>query len=207
MRTLGDDLTRESVPSPLQALEIALELMGRTIDRVGPDQWASPTPCPEWNVSELVNYNIRNVRFATGLFDGSDGPNPMNVASPLAPDGSDGKDAAKLFFEASTGLIAAVKNLGPERQVDTPFGRMRGEGFLPYPSTDLVIHAWDLAQATGNVWEIDEGLADICYRTRLRLVEMAQKHPLLQRDFAPPLELPPDASIQEKLLALSGRQP
>jgi uncharacterized protein (TIGR03086 family) len=69
---------------------------------------------------------------------------------------------------------------------------------------DVLIHTWDLARATGQDDRLDPELVDAC--TALFLPDM----PELGRAagiVGPAIEVGPDASAQDRLLAAMGRRP
>jgi len=52
-------------------------------------------------------------------------------------------------------VLATLKELDLEKIVETPFGEMPGGQFIMVPITDMVVHAWDLAKATGQNSTLD----------------------------------------------------
>ena len=69
---------------------------------------------------------------------------------------------------------------------------------------DLLVHSWDLAQALG----LDGTLpAEAAEATLMGLQRMPE--PMLRGEnmFGPAIEMPDDASTQDKLLGFVGRQP
>ncbi|WKG03347.1 TIGR03086 family metal-binding protein [Mycolicibacterium sp. HK-90] len=69
--------------------------------------------------------------------------------------------------------------------------------------TEVVIHGWDLAQATGQPYDVDD--ADV--RVVLsHVTEVAAEGPA-EGLFGPAVQVPDDASPFDRALALSGRDP
>jgi len=60
-------------------------------------------------------------------------------------------------------VLATLKELDLEKIVETPFGEMPGGQFIMVPITDMIVHAWDLAKATGQNTTLDAGLAELGY--------------------------------------------
>ena len=75
--------------------------------------------------------------------------------------------------------------------------------FILFPTLDIVIHKWDLAKGTGQNTHIDTGLAEATYGALQMGVEAGRQFGL----FAAEVDIPMSASIQDKLLAISGRIP
>ena len=87
--------------------------------------------------------------------------------------------------------------------IETPFGQMPLAKFIMFPTLDIVIHKWDLAKGTGQDTSLDAGLAEACYGAMQMGAEMGRQ----QGVFGPEIQVSMTASIQDKLLGLSGRQP
>jgi hypothetical protein len=65
------------------------------------------------------------------------------------------------------------------------------------------MHTWDLARATGQDDSLDEDRCRAIYEGMLPMDEM-----LRQGDqFGPRVDVPEDASYQDKLIGFIGRQP
>ncbi len=90
-----------------------------------------------------------------------------------------------------------------EEIVDSPFGPMGAGDFVMFPMADLFIHKWDLAKATNQHASLDSQLAEVC----MRVVTPAAEAGRASGAFAAAVLVPTDASSQDRLLGLSGRQP
>lgn len=55
---------------PVEDLRAVLGTVADLIDGVGPGEWNNPTPCPEWEVRELVNHMVLGHRLFTGILRG-----------------------------------------------------------------------------------------------------------------------------------------
>ena len=144
----------------------------------------------------LVAQLVYDVIAETGAAD----PSVMDaVKDPLPSEG------ARAAFEAGTArVLEAIKATGKlEKVLDTPFGQMPAGHFLMIPVSDIVIHKWDLAKATNQNTSIDSGLAEVCFGVLSQGVEQGRELGF----FGSEVTLPISASIQDKLLGLSGRQP
>ena len=92
---------------------------------------------------------------------------------------------------------------------DSPVGRLTVEQHIDQViSADLVIHGWDLARATGQddridpaeierVWKLWDGVFTMLGAETLRT----------QGVCGPEVKVPEDASPQDRLLGLLGRDP
>jgi uncharacterized protein (TIGR03086 family) len=185
-------------PNPIEVYEGAVQSMQSIISGVRADQLNASTPCTEWDVQALINHNIKVSQFFNSILTGTGGVNPMEVSGPLPPEG-----AAAGFEAATSGLLTTVKATDLEKVIEAPFGSMPVGQFILIPFGDMFIHQWDLATATSQSTSLDSGLAEVCYELIGRLLGGGRD----TTNFAPAIEVPANASIQDKLLAFSGRQP
>jgi uncharacterized protein (TIGR03086 family) len=68
---------------------------------------------------------------------------------------------------------------------------------------EMVLHGWDLAAATGQAYTVGEPAAAAAMRAAEANAELFRQY----QGFADPVEAPPSASVLDRLLALSGRDP
>jgi uncharacterized protein (TIGR03086 family) len=87
--------------------------------------------------------------------------------------------------------------------VETPFGAMPGGQFIMVPITDMIVHSWDIAKATGQNTTLDAGLAELGYNVLVNVAEGGRANGA----FGPEVMVPASASFQDRMLGLSGRQP
>ncbi len=185
-------------PNPVEVYEATVQSMQTIIAGVRADQVSASTPCTDWNVQALINHNIKVSQFFNGILTGAGGVNPMEVNVPLPPEG-----AAAAFEAATSGLLTTAKATDLERVVEAPFGSMPAGQLMMIPFGDMLIHKWDLAKATGQDTSLDSGLAEVCYQLISGLLEGGRD----PNNFSPAVTVPASASMQDKLLAFSGRQP
>ena len=188
----------QKVSSPIEVYEGAVQQMLPTLAGVRSDQLGSSTPCTEWNVQQLIQHNIRVSQFVHSILTGAGGVDLMDLSGELPPEG-----AAAAFESSAAALLQVAKSRDMEEVVETPFGPMPLGHFLGIPTGDVVIHKWDLAKATNQDTTMDGSLAEVCYNALVPAVEGGRKAGF----FGAEVILPISASIQQKLLGLSGRQP
>jgi len=186
-------------PNPIEFYEGAVNYMRDIIAGVSSDQFSASTPCVEWNVQSLINHNIKVSQAFHGMLTGSGGVDPFDVSGPIPAEG------AVAAFEGSTGaLLEAIKASGAlEKVVDAPFGKMPGSQLIMIPFADLLIHKWDLAKATGQDSSMDSSMTDACYALLAPMMEGLRA----SGNFASEVSVPVSASVLDKLLAITGRQP
>jgi uncharacterized protein (TIGR03086 family) len=174
---------------------------------VPPDGWNAPTPCPEWDVRQLVNHmtrgNLNYVRLVRGA----------TSAQFLAQRDADalGDDPVAAFTGSVRVCAAAFAEDGAlDRVVDYPLGRLTGRRALAVRTADSVVHTWDLARALGADETLDPDLVawvgdgyDDIYAGLAVTAPAGSRH----RFFADPPPGVAAASRQDRLLTRFGRDP
>ena len=189
-------------PNPIELYEGAIQQILPILSGVRPAQLSASTPCSDWNVQNLINHNLKVAQFFYEVIAGTGSADPSvmgAVNDPLPPEGG------RAAFEAGTArVLEAIKAPGVlEKVFDTPFGPMPGGHFLMLPVGDIVLHKWDLAKATNQNVSLDSGLAEACFGALSQGIEQGRQAGF----FGPEVTVPINASIQDKLLGLSGRTP
>lgn len=177
----------------------ATEEFDARVRQTSDDQWDLPTPCTEWNVHDLVNHLVNEDRWVKPLFDGK------TIAE--VGDAFDGDllgdEPQKAWSDARAEAVAAVSaEDAMDRIVHLSYGDTPGREYTMQLLVDHVIHAWDLARAIGAEETLDPDLVKLCYEM------MAPQEEMLRRSgvYGDRVEVPDDAPLQTKLLALVGRR-
>lgn len=184
---------------PLTRLRAAIDQARPIVAAASPADYHLPTPCPEWNVEQLINHMIGAlIMFRDVGVDGQADP-ALFTRDLIAGDA-----AASL---AATGA-AAVQAWSGEGQLDgtakLPFGDFPAAFALQLPAMDMVVHGWDLATATGqHVDWSPELIADTLAFTQATFTTREFRGD----DFAPSVEVAADADDITRLVAFLGRQP
>ena len=191
-------------PNVIELFEAASQGFRETLRGVKTDQMSNATPCTEWNVQALINHNLKVEGFVHGIFAENITVNPMDVAGALPPEGA--MEALDSGVKRTLELIKAPGAL--EKELDTPFGRMSVAQFMFNPFGDLLIHRWDLAKGTGQSTILDGGLVQAYYEGLLPVADNFRGEVMPGvHIFGPAVSISDKASVQDKLIALSGRHP
>jgi uncharacterized protein (TIGR03086 family) len=171
------------------------------VDRVGgvsSEAWELPTPCIDWSVRELVNHVVGEDRWTV----------PLMAGATLAEVGSAfdgdllGDEPAADAAEAATAALAAVNDgLATRSTVHLSYGEEAAAQYVHQLAADHLVHAWDLAVATGSdptlppelVSEVGRWFAD--HRAAYRAAGLVA-HPY-----------PGPAGSQDALIGAFGRRP
>ena len=185
----------------LALLSRALDQAGAAIARIRPEQAALPTPCRSWDVRALVNHVVDEVqRFAEMTATGKRGASDGDVV---------GADWTGAYRGAADGLRAAWRQPGAlDRVHRLPGGEITAGWAIGQQITELTLHAWDIAKATGQSTELDPELG------RLALAwAMENLQPAFRGDEAagyhigPEVPVTDDAPLYDRVAALGGRDP
>ncbi len=169
-----------------------LRAVGAGIDAT---QLNGPTPCKDFTVSGVLGHMTGLASAFAPMFRGEE--------PPTSDAESDGSSEIARFDAAMEALLDAVQSPGAlDRSIQTPDGIMPGAVFARLVAFDGLVHGWDLATSTGQVWELDDGLVgEVDEFARQAITEemrdgdvFAVQHPVAD-----------DASPIERLVAFSGR--
>jgi len=173
-------------------LRAAIVQAGDLVARVTAEQWSSATPCEGWDVRTLVSHLVTGNRLFTAALRGEQPAQLSADDDPVAAFGDSGSELLTAF--ASPGAL--------QRVVHVPFGTVPGEVALHLRITEILVHGWDIARATGQHAEFDEAVA-------VQELEFSSGAlgaiPPERRPFGSPQQPPADASALERLAALLGR--
>ena len=186
---------------PVEDLRAVLGTVADLIDGVGPGEWNNPTPCPEWEVRDLVNHMVLGHRLFTGILRGEATVAPGALDPAAADLLSD--DPAASYRAAAEGLLLAFGQPGVlEQDFHVPVGRVPGFAAVHLRAVEELAHGWDLAQATDQQPRFPDAVVERQLEfTRDKLADV----PPDQSPFAPPQPVPEHSPPLDRLAALLGR--
>ncbi len=177
----------------------------RTVTAVRSDQWDNASPCEKWTARDVVEHILDMHGVILRPLDRALSAAPSVATDPLAAFRSARADVEEILDDPSLA----------SRECETPTGPMTVEESIDkIPSSDLPLHGWDLARATGQ----DDAMApaDVEYHWSAITALPAE---LLEQYrtpgafgpgvevFGPEVKVEEDASPQDRLLGLIGRDP
>ena len=183
------DLYRESVTA-----------FADRVARIRPDQWTGPTPCRDWDVRTLVNHVVYEQRWSVPLFAGA---TIADVGDRFEGDLL-GDDPVTAATAAAQDARAAVGEPGVlDRTVHLSFGETPATEYLYQLFADHLIHGWDLAVGAGQ----DRTLDPEAVRAVTEWFASNEEGYRSSGAIGPRVDLGPEASDQDRLLAAFGRDP
>jgi uncharacterized protein (TIGR03086 family) len=163
------------------------------VEGVPADRWESPSPCEGWTARDVVRHMTGNVDYFLGAIDRE---------RPSAPSVDD--DPVGAWAAARDAMQAALDD--PEvaaTEYDGFFGRTTLEQSVnQFMCVDLLVHAWDLARATGGDERLDADEVHRVFEAVQPMDEMLRS----PNAFGPKLDAPEGADEQARLLAFLGRE-
>jgi uncharacterized protein (TIGR03086 family) len=182
------------------ALPDAVEAFTARLRAVPADGWHASTPCSEWDVHDLVNHVVNELRWVSPLLAGR---TIAEVGDSLDGDLL-GDDPAGAWDAAAAEAVAAARALGTaDPAVHLSYGDSPASAYLAELASDVIVHTWDLARAAQTDDRLPPALvayADGVLRPSFEAWRAAGA-------FGPSVDLPPDADAQDHLLAATGRRP
>jgi uncharacterized protein (TIGR03086 family) len=195
------DLAEDALTGITQRYRRRADVFEATVAAVADDDWARPSPCAEWDARDVVRHVVDMHHVMLRPYGREAAPGPTVDDDPLAA-----------FRRARADVMAILDDpVLAAQQTESPAGTMAGADMVDQvASADLVIHRWDLARATGQVDAIDAEELE-------RMWPAFQQIPDVMRVpgafgpgvtvFGPLVEVPADASLQDRALGLVGRDP
>lgn len=182
----------------LDQLDVAAKAVATLAHGIRPDQASLATPCAGWDVQALVTHLIGSCRRFKARAEDRDVAQlppvePASFQQALDWLADDAREAAKAW--RTPGAL--------ERAMDSPMGRLNGTFMANITLTELVVHGWDLAHATGQQPLPDEGVA----AELLAAAKVNVKPEMRGAAFGPEQPAPASASTLDQLAAFLGRTP
>ena len=171
------------------------------VDAVEAGEWDA-VALPGWSVVDLVAHLTRAQLQAPPLLAGE----TVDDVAGRIPTGTDelvGTDPLTAWETAADAALAAWADPEVlERTVQLSAGPVAAGEYLAEMTTDLTVHTWDLARAVDGDTELDPELVAAAFR----YAERSLGDDGVPGLFAAPVEPPPGADLQTRLLARFGRR-
>lgn len=164
---------------------------GRLVAECPPERWDSPSPCPPWTASDVVDHVLDGFEAMLSAVD-----------RPAPSDPNTGR--LDRWNQTIAAMIEAINDpdaaatVVPSPMGDFAFKQVAGGVMLH----DMLAHTWDLARATGQGETLDAEAVTSA------LTKMTPFDDLLRGPdmFGPKITTPADADPQTELLCFLGRR-
>lgn len=163
------------------------------------DKQDNQTGCAEWNARQLVNHMVVTLGMWADIITGNE---PKH--DPFDPPHILGDDIVSDFRNVAERVVAAFSQDGALEQLHpSPVGELPGAALIAFPTYDVYVHGWDLEQATGLAGEYPEDLTAVAMGfSEQSFTEERPPHVV-----GPAVEVGPDATAHDRLIAFNGRNP
>ncbi|MDP2289614.1 MAG: TIGR03086 family metal-binding protein [Actinomycetota bacterium] len=210
--TTSTTSTTNRVIDPRPILDRAIATAGTVIAGVGPDQLAAPTPCPDMNVRAMLGHLVGVLGRIAALANGED---PFSVIETQA---SDDNWLATWELAGAHAADAWRDDTVLERPMALPWIQGTGADVLSSYFSELTVHTWDLAVATGQRVDWDDTVVTAALEAR-RILPAENRRALFEQisaamgldvvnvPFAEAVPVSADAPAIDRLVAWNGRDP
>lgn len=186
----------------LEVLDIAGAGFSTALDQVVDDQWVAMTGNEGQTVRQLVDHVVGGNRMATVILGGGTRADGLAEFARSAAD----VDIVEAFAVSRQELAVAFAAPGAlERTVAHPRMDMPGAQLLGFRITEYGLHGWDLARAVGADDRIDPAVLQALLDLLVPMTPMLVASGMFGT--GPSNALPGDASLQDRVLDISGRRP
>ncbi|WP_369141007.1 TIGR03086 family metal-binding protein [Modestobacter versicolor] len=178
----------------------AVATTNRVVAGVRDDQLTGPTPCADTTVAALLDH-------VHGLALG------LRQAALKQPTGEPVAAAETLPTDWRTRIPPELDDLAAAWRDPAAWAGESEAGGVPLPASwagrvalnEVLVHGWDLAVATGQLYEPDPAAVQACLDYAYEFAAAAPEG----RDtiYGPVVPVPDDAPVFDRLLGLTGRDP
>jgi uncharacterized protein (TIGR03086 family) len=176
---------------PLSSAEATLAVCQQVLRGVGGTQLGEPTPCTDYTVGDLVEHMLRSLSGVAGM---------TGAQITLAHSG----DAEARVAHAAEQTLQAWRGRGLDGTVTVGPNEMPARLAAGILSLEFLVHAWDLAVATGQKVQVADELATYVLDLGEQVITPQGR---AGGAFADPVEVGPDAHALDRLVGFTGRTP
>jgi len=173
-----------------------------TVKGVGAADWNLPTPCADWNVTQVLQHAAGDQLAYYAAITGGDGPaeNPFAPSGTLATDPVEHVAAA---LKAAAEAWGTIDKDAAEVPVPVPPNTLDAVTGVGACALDAAVHAWDIAKATGQAQPLSNRAAAEMLTAARQIVEPLRAYGA----YAPALAPQEGDGEVEALLRYLGRDP
>jgi uncharacterized protein (TIGR03086 family) len=184
--------------SPSEQLQFQTSALQELMGGVKPDQWDNSTPCAKWTVRDLAGHLVGGGMMFAASFRGEAVQNGGEGETPDVLGDDPAGALARMIedFKSSADAPGAM-----ERDVTLPFATLPAQVALDIAKFDLLVHAWDLAHATGQPFDPPAEVVANARATATTIVDRLRDGDT----FRDAVDAPADARPIDQLAAYTGR--
>ena len=175
-----------------ECASVTLAACRSVLGRLTADDLARPSPCAEYTVGEVGEHVVRSMGLLASVA-GAEGPVAGSAEGLL-------DERVTVTAEAA---LAAWRRRGLDGSVQVGRSTLPASLAVEIIPLELLVHGWDMARATGSEIDVAPEVAGYVLG-RARSLITADKR---GRSFAAEVPAGPSATVLERLIAFTGREP
>jgi uncharacterized protein (TIGR03086 family) len=177
---------------PLEQFDVIIPAFRRVTSAMDAGALDASTPCDGWAVRDLLEHVNGGARAFAAAFAGR----PVDEREL-------GDDPVAVVNDALGAFDTAVRAPGAlDQVVESPFGALPGDAFARLAALDLLVHTWDLGQATGQGVDVPAELVESVQSFAHGAITEDLRRPGL---FGAEVAAAPTADALDALAAFTGR--
>jgi uncharacterized protein (TIGR03086 family) len=157
--------------------------------RLGHGDDTAPTPCAKFTVADVVDHLVGSLTHLGTMAGMPEGPLPTGPAEARVAG-------------VSQRALEAWRLRGIEGTVPFGSGEMPAAVAADILSLELLVHAWDVAEATGQTIEVSDALSGFVLERGREVIQPGARD---GDRFGPEVAVGPDADNLRRLAAFTGR--
>lgn len=163
--------------------------------------WLEQSNCEDWSVGDLVDHVVGGNVFTIEVLEGA-GTEAAMAAAVGAAELAHG-DRRGAYRDSARRLLAAFASADLEGSYPHVVGEVSGWAIASMRTSDLALHAWDLARSVGADDRLDPELVQLVWDSLSpQAAELAASGRFGSGSTG---RLPADAPLQARLLDITGR--
>ena len=183
-------------------LKPACEAMIEVLHGVGDDKFDNASPCSDYTVGDLINHVDQVARGASALAARDE--DEMQRAATVVDAGTLDRDAVGTVVEHVRAVGLAWDDPAVwQGEAGVPGSDLSNETWGKIALTELVVHGWDIARATGQPFDLPEHTLQACFDHVVDFIPNAPVPGL----WGPPVAVASDARLLDRIVAINGRTP
>lgn len=193
----------QTVPDTRPLFHTALAQVGPLIDGIASADLDRPTPCSDWTVRDLLGHLVA---VESRIVHIAGGGKPFEVPSMV--DGVADSDWPDAWGSRIAPLEQALADDALlTREWSHPAGAMPGFRAIAIYSSELAVHAWDLARALGSDSELNQDVAAAVVGPITGALPAEPRGAEIGIPFGPVVPVADDAPPYDRLVGWVGRDP
>jgi uncharacterized protein (TIGR03086 family) len=181
-------------------MRAAAAAASRTVDGVRPGQFLDPTPDTEWDVRTLLNHLILWTAYSLERRANGESVAPELMEKDFAAE----QDFASGYRAQLDRALAAWADPAVwDRELNVMGSATPASDVAALMVAEMVLHGWDLAAATGQPYAVGDDAAAAALAAVEANAELFRQY----KGFGSQVPVPADATVLDRTLGLSGRDP